>query len=303
MKPTLSTCPVAEFEPADGLFVLTPEVATLWLEHRWQGNYRKLDQRHIARLVRDIASGAYEVTNESLGFSWDGLLIDGQHRLHAIVEAGKAVLMRIVTNLDPDCVKNIDGGKSRNTTDLLRARGVKYASLSGSVARNLMLRELGVRSTRISPAQIWNWIDGNNELLRACGHGTSLYNQSDLQIIRPLTLAMLSYLAIPKLHSESHLDAFIVPIVTGSGLTKGSPQHVLRRRQLIRMQGLGTGVRKENGVAELHAVLHTLGAWMTSSPLKLIRVDGYDLLRLPVIDYMPKYRSSNSKKEPDKASA
>jgi len=47
-------------------------------------------------------------------------LVDGQHRLSAIVMAGKPCEMYVATGIDSDSIYTIDTGKSRTTTDAMR---------------------------------------------------------------------------------------------------------------------------------------------------------------------------------------
>ena len=74
---------------------ITPAMAEKWLAKNL-GN-RHVRESHVATLVRDIRDGNWRQTGEAIKFDWDGRLIDGQHRLHAIVAAQTATRMLVVT--------------------------------------------------------------------------------------------------------------------------------------------------------------------------------------------------------------
>src|SRR5437870_5147015 len=67
-----------------------PELATRWLE----GNVhnRKLREDVVARYARDMKAGRWLLTHEPIAFNKNGdTLVDGQHRLWAVVESGATV--------------------------------------------------------------------------------------------------------------------------------------------------------------------------------------------------------------------
>lgn len=100
---------------------VTPELAREWLG-RNEGN-RNLRNLKIAAFVRDILAGRFIITGEAIKFDWNGRLIDGQNRLHAIVKAGKAVTILVVRGLDPESQKVMDTGAKRSAGDALLMSG------------------------------------------------------------------------------------------------------------------------------------------------------------------------------------
>ena len=99
-----------------------PDRALEWLEMA-NTNNRKISERHVQRLARDMREGKWRLTHNGIAFAPDGTLLDGQHRLWAITMADVPIEMIVWRNVDPDSMMAIDCGKLRSTADILNIAG------------------------------------------------------------------------------------------------------------------------------------------------------------------------------------
>ena len=102
-------------EPYNQVLEITPAKATYWLDAN-EGN-RRLDWNYIAQLARDIKAGQFACTHQGIAFDTQGRLIDGQHRLWAIIEADVPVKIRVFYNESPESTIHIDGNHPRRAAD------------------------------------------------------------------------------------------------------------------------------------------------------------------------------------------
>lgn len=102
--------------------LVTPEIAMKWLEER-NVNNRRLNEKRIQVMARDITEGRWMLTHVGIAFSTTGALIDGQHRLWAIIEANTPAELLVWQNVDPKSMMVIDCGKSRSMADILSIAG------------------------------------------------------------------------------------------------------------------------------------------------------------------------------------
>jgi hypothetical protein len=104
---------------------VTPHMAAQWL--RANIDNRPVRSSHITTLVDEIRSGRWRVTHQGIAFSSKGRLIDGQHRLHAIIVAGQPVWLTVFVGLDDDMFGALDRGIRRTIADelLLNPRTVE----------------------------------------------------------------------------------------------------------------------------------------------------------------------------------
>jgi len=106
--------------------LVTVEMATKWLE----GNVhnRILLQRVVDRYAASMSLGLWMLSPQCIVFDTTGMLIDGQHRLWAIVLVGQPQMCVVVTGADPKVQLVLDQNTPRNPAD-----NVNLASRTGPV--------------------------------------------------------------------------------------------------------------------------------------------------------------------------
>lgn len=75
---------------------------------------------------KDMENGNWVFCGDSIRFDVDGLCIDGQQRLNAIVESGKAQEFIVVRDLPTDCKRVIDSGYKKTIEDYLKSAEKGY---------------------------------------------------------------------------------------------------------------------------------------------------------------------------------
>lgn len=118
------------------IVTITPEIAKRLLEMN-DGN-RPLSDRLVQEIVADIEHGFWQLNGETIIVSKDGLLNDGQHRLEAIVRAGRPVQSAVMFGVSRDARMTVDMGKQRTTANFLAMDGAAYATAAAAVARLLI---------------------------------------------------------------------------------------------------------------------------------------------------------------------
>lgn len=118
--------------------ICTPQMADEFLKRNC--NNRKLSSTRVAFLVRQIVDGNWMMTHQGIAFWDDGTLADGQHRLTAIVRAGKSVPVMMTTGLQKPAIHAIDMGRPRSTVDILRFVGMDISPSMVSAARILYIQ-------------------------------------------------------------------------------------------------------------------------------------------------------------------
>jgi len=99
---------------------VTPETAAKWLQKN-VGN-RPVNHRHVAKLSADITAGRFQQTHQGIAFDKNGFLIDGQHRLLAIVNANSSVELLVSRGAPTRIREVIDTGFGRGVAHILAMR-------------------------------------------------------------------------------------------------------------------------------------------------------------------------------------
>lgn len=113
--------------------LITPEVAAKMLKHNTHNRKIKGSAAVYADLMK---KGHWAENGESIVFSSDGVLRDGQHRLLATIKADYSWRAVVVTGVNPSTYDTYDEGVNRNLPDVLCFEGFKYYNdLSGLIKR------------------------------------------------------------------------------------------------------------------------------------------------------------------------
>src|SRR5438876_1801624 len=118
---------------------ITPKKAQEYLEHNTTN--RPLSQRTVRDFAQAMVRGEWRVTHQGIAFDTNGVLVDGQHRLAAIVEADVPVEMTVFTEVPVGAFDVLDTGKRRNAADVLAIEGEKSAVMLAAMVRTVWLYE------------------------------------------------------------------------------------------------------------------------------------------------------------------
>jgi hypothetical protein len=106
---------------------ISPEMAKQLLEQNTKN--RNISFNRVTRYANDILNARWvEDTGELIKIDINNVIVDGQHRLSAIVKARKGIYCHIATDLSPLVFEVIDSGKSRNCADILTISGIPNAT-------------------------------------------------------------------------------------------------------------------------------------------------------------------------------
>jgi hypothetical protein len=100
---------------------ITPLIAAQWLQT--QVRNRPASEQTVARYTAAIQRGEWLVNGEAIKFDTAGRLIDGQHRLSAVVRADTKIDSLVVRGLNGEAFETLDTGKIRKLPDLLALHG------------------------------------------------------------------------------------------------------------------------------------------------------------------------------------
>lgn len=118
--------------------LITKDVAEEYLRKN-TGNFRTLNASRVRRYQMDMESGRWGFSGDPIRFDTNGILIDGQHRLHAIVKSNVSVMMVVITGLEPESAMTIDKGQPRGTQAWLRHSGMKNSNNISSIAKQCLM--------------------------------------------------------------------------------------------------------------------------------------------------------------------
>lgn len=152
---------------------ITPVIAEKWLGQN-HGN-RNLRSRKVANYARDMRNGAWMTSGDSIKFDWNGRMIDGQHRLEAVIESGATIRVLVVRGLEPSVQGVLDVNVKRSASDALKFNGHTHQTIVvAAMARIANARAQGFLRTATSStipemtnAEVVAWYEAHPESVNA----------------------------------------------------------------------------------------------------------------------------------------
>jgi hypothetical protein len=127
-------------KPEAHIITVTPDMADAWLD--LNEHNRRLRPEAVAGWAVDMSFKDWKLNGETVKFTKSGRLIDGQHRLSAIITSGEPMETFVAIGLDEDVQSTVDIGRQRSFGDVLKLRGEKNAPKLASVTRRVYLWRL-----------------------------------------------------------------------------------------------------------------------------------------------------------------
>ena len=102
-------------------------------------NYRKIINGCAERYTDDIQKSRGTINTATIAISKSKFLLDGQHRLSAIVKSGVGIWTYILRDCPDELIEdpNQDKGKSRTVSTYMQREGIKNASIAAGAIRCL----------------------------------------------------------------------------------------------------------------------------------------------------------------------
>lgn len=113
--------------------LVTPEIASELLALNFDRN-RNITPTAVKRYAR-LQSEKKWLFSEPVKFATDGQLIDGQHRLNAVIQSGMEAPFLIVTGYPFESAQVLDQGRSRTAVQLGQIRGKEIKTIYNSTLR------------------------------------------------------------------------------------------------------------------------------------------------------------------------
>lgn len=193
-------------------------------------NNRPLSQVASDKLADGFAAD-YQENGDTIKFDEDGNLVDGQHRLTAVVKSGRTIHSWVVRNVSARAIDTIDKVRRRSNGDVLsRRREENYNMLAASCGYVFRLLQGDVPNSYGTPPrtdQMDMILAKYGKQLRAACTFVNRYKNNKL--LPPSELAFLVAWG-NVLYGDGVADAFWKQVMTAEELRRGTPQYSLYQR-------------------------------------------------------------------------
>jgi len=218
--------------------MITPDMAREMLEHNMKNN-RRMNRETIMRYARIMKAGGWNLTHQGIAFDDKGELIDGQHRLNAIVQANVPVEMMVTYGVEHHEGEafTIDAGRRRTIMNIMQISGIDdavYRNTSTYITSYLRWKPIGGR--KAEAAEVIAYIDRHYDDVAELYKLTrkDLENGQKKRIPSLVGAALLA--AIFRGENQDALEKFcqVYKFNDVSGCENYNPRHALNVRDYVR---------------------------------------------------------------------
>jgi hypothetical protein len=245
--------------PTVEIIDVTPELAERWLAKN--PNNRNIRKAVIDGYARDMTTGDWVLNGETLKFDTHGRLIDGQHRLSAVIAANTPVPMIVVRGVDNSVMDTVDAGAKRTYADALKLQGEENTTTLAAVARRAVMWSKGARTNtgavRPTPREMNAFIASQPQIRTSADLAVRLAAKSLL----PASVMGLCHWLFAAFDADE-AEWFLSRVSDGDGLAADSPVAVLRAR-IVKLRMGGGRVNETDALA---LVIYAWNAYRAGEP-------------------------------------
>lgn len=216
---------------------ITPKLAKKWLNLTSAAKdfvQRPVSRSVVKRYVQEILAGNWKYNGKSISLSPEHYVIDGQHRLLAIIEANVAVEMLVAYNVGKDTFDTIDIQYKRSIGHALAVLGETNYNVLGSALGWLYKYRngkmiMGGSSGRGSHVELLKLFEDEPGVRESIGVTMGVSTEH----VMPHGAAVFAHYIFQKQNKTAAAD-FMEALAFGTGIGRDHPIYVLRRRLLRR---------------------------------------------------------------------
>lgn len=245
-----------------------PDLAKAWLQKN--DNNRNEARGNKAKISRSMELDDFKFLGDPVRFDDEDNLLDGQHRLKAIVETGVEVPLLVIRGFKPEAQLYMDQGKVRGAGDQVKLAGVaeKGGNNWAATARLIIRWDAGdVLGNVLVPgtAEIVAFCaEHQDQMARAVAAAHAQYRRVGAR--RPVAAATFYF---AELIDAQLAHRFFRQLATGEDIRSGDPVFALRDTLLKRK---GTGGSKLNSNEELSLFVRAWNATRAGITLQRLQL-------------------------------
>ena len=227
---------------------------------------RPLSKSTVRAFAEAMRRGDWLVTHQGIAFDSNGVLVDGQHRLAAIIEADRPVEVTVFTDVEPDSFDVLDTGKRRNAADVLAIEGEKSTTLLAAMVRSVWLYDnrrdasWSGGAAAVTNHQIVQTLAAHPRIRDFVPVGERIASETGM--IKSAAGAAAYLVEAANKSKKARLADWHDGVIDGAGLAKTDPRLVFRRTMFAMARKQAGLVQRRRDTREHVALyLKAFNAW------------------------------------------
>jgi hypothetical protein len=237
---------------------------------------RPLSKSAVRGFAEAMVRGDWLVTHQGIAFDTNGVLVDGQHRLAAIIEADLPVELTVFTDVEPNTFDVLDTGKKRNAADVLAIEGEKSTATLAAMVRTVWQFENRPEATwsgggaAVTNHQIVQTLEAHPKIRDFVAVGERIATETGM--IKSAAGAAAYLVEQANKREKAKLAEWYEGVIDGAGLGKNDPRLVFRRTMFAMARKQAGVVQRRRDTRE-HVALYVkaFNAWAAGETITQLR--------------------------------
>lgn len=229
---------------------------------------RKFSEDTAARYAAEMVAGRWQLNHQGIGIDIEGALVDGQHRLAAVIMAnekvpGIRVPMMVTYDLPIEAGDTVDQGLRRQVAHILSMRGEANTYVLAGALRLVAFYDSELSPGYWSNFRLLSGAAGEEELAKhpEIRESVKYASRANNGLTLPTALSAAHYLihaATPD-SQRRVVDEFFAALRHGENLDRGHPVLALREN-LMRQKANARNVRQRSAIEHFALVVKAFNA-------------------------------------------
>ena len=266
---------------------INPEQAAKYLDS-FKGN-RAIRQQHVNYLASQMQAGLWRETHQGIAFNQGNELVDGHHRMWAIIMSDTTIKTMVTRGLAEDDVAFLDVGLVRDMKDAAHYDGVDVDPMVWPVAK-ILVRGVTLASPKVPFPIVNGWYQHYKAGIDAAieYRGTCQPMRQKMNSVMTAAIARAFYGM-----ERPMLDKFILTLKTGQAEAKADMAAVVLRDAWL------TGrVGKAQSSEAYFKTTAALRAFSERRQIKTLQRAEGEAFKLPKLPAALNYKSANGAEHP-----
>lgn len=272
------------FNAKTELLLITPQTAAEMLKNN-SGN-RPLSQARVDKYSQDMKLGNWKITHQGIAFDNNKRLLDGQHRLEAVVKSGAPVYLNVSHGLGGEIFDVLDTGGNRSKADVLGIAGLppRIAKIIGATIPYCVTYEMGNAASKSVPKKFGNtnimtleYFQANPTIIDSASFVTKMPRRD--AIVKESISCFMHHQIRQQGHDDA--DEFLSQLLTGAEVPSGSAVFEMRKTLIANKIGTSRTIESViiNRIIAAYNIFHK-GRFLKDPYQALRRITSGDIVRI-----------------------
>lgn len=235
---------------------------------------RRVKDQKIDRYAKDMKMGKWKRgTCEFIKIASNGRILDGQHRLLAIIKSGTSCYLQFAYNVEEGVFDVLDTGSNRNGSDVFKIAGVKNESTLPSIIQQCYQLKNGnvsvtsvAQQNRLTNAELLQEYLKDEQFWQDVARRSMVWYDAFAKILQPSVIGGF-YAFFSSIHPESAYD-FMDQLTTGRNIENDVVNQLRNRLMKDKISLL-----KMPAIVKYGNLIKAWNAYRQSKTVKILRFD------------------------------